>query len=292
MSTVAARRLPLIDMLERIRRLLMVRQVEKNKAATRRVDILTENVRKEIEAMKEVAARWVVKPSITEKFEVSMPLADSDRFLVDLKVWTCTCRSWELHGIPCTHALSCILYMKRRVEDYVDPCFKMDTYRQAYMHVLHPLEGSKFWPHEESDPIRPPPYKKLPGRPRKQKRKKSKEEDPKTSSVQLSRKGIGMTCKLCGNMGHSRRTCKRQPSSQQSSQPVDTQPNPSEQTTEAAEEVPFGYPDYGSGHHWRVKCKLCGKKGHNRRTCSKRQATAGSSQATQTAEFIPDIEQP
>ncbi|KAI4320869.1 hypothetical protein MLD38_034308 [Melastoma candidum] len=80
---LAARRLPLIDMLERIRHLLMVRQVDKKKAAANRTDLLTKNVRENIESMKEGAGRFVVKPSLTEKFEVSLPLANSDRFIVD-----------------------------------------------------------------------------------------------------------------------------------------------------------------------------------------------------------------
>lgn len=74
--------------------------------------------------------------------------------------------------------MACIILMKRQPEDYVDDCFKRSAYDSAYSLGLEPLEGQKFWPTDNDEPIKPLPYKKLHGRPKKNKCKKSKVEEP------------------------------------------------------------------------------------------------------------------
>ncbi|KAI4339846.1 hypothetical protein MLD38_024741 [Melastoma candidum] len=257
---VAARILPLIEMLERIRRLLMVRHVEKNKVSFRSHDCLCSNVRKELEALKEEAGKYIVRPSLAEKFEVCMANFEKERFIVDFPGKTCSCRFWDLYSMPCSHAIACIQYMKRPVEEYVDPCFKLEAFRKSYGQVLEPLEGPKFWPRGEHPDILPPPYKKLPGRPKKQNRKVSKEEDPKCST-KISRKRLGMKCTVCGNYGHNKRTCRGDISS--------SQPSEIGRSSQQAEDLTSSQP-LGSGKVMRMTCRLCGKMGHNKRTCSRR----------------------
>ncbi|KAG5602528.1 hypothetical protein H5410_033898 [Solanum commersonii] len=38
--------------------------------------------------------------------------------IVDMKAKSCTCRRWELSGLPCRHAYACIIGNSERVEDY------------------------------------------------------------------------------------------------------------------------------------------------------------------------------
>lgn len=40
-------------------------------------------------------------------------------FIVDLVVRTCTCRRWDLTGLPCLHGVVSILGNNERVENFV-----------------------------------------------------------------------------------------------------------------------------------------------------------------------------
>ena len=72
------------------------------------------------------------------------------------------------------------------------------------MHCLNPLEGQNSWP--SSDRVKPkaPGYVKLPGRPKKC-RKREPNEPPKATKV--CKLGSKMTCSGCKLTGHNYRTC-------------------------------------------------------------------------------------
>ncbi|XP_038707242.1 uncharacterized protein LOC120002548 [Tripterygium wilfordii] len=55
-----------------------------------------------------------------------------DTFTVDLDDRECSCRLWDLTGIPCAHAISCINFKEESVISYVPKCFKKDAYVQCY----------------------------------------------------------------------------------------------------------------------------------------------------------------
>ena len=77
------------------------------------------------------------------------------------------------------------------------------------------------------DPIHPPPFKKMPGRP-KISRKKLVDEirtDPK-DPTKLSRHGICMKCTICKEYGHNKRGCHMKDN------PIQQSANPPGQQTE------------------------------------------------------------
>ncbi|KAL7203352.1 hypothetical protein ACSBR2_016611 [Camellia fascicularis] len=49
-------------------------------------------------------------------------------FVVDLNRQTCTCRKWDVTGIPCTHAIGDILLNKRQPENFVRPFYYKEEY--------------------------------------------------------------------------------------------------------------------------------------------------------------------
>ncbi|PNX89230.1 sucrose-phosphate synthase-like protein, partial [Trifolium pratense] len=42
-----------------------------------------------------------------------------DQYVVNLVEKTCACRRWELSGIPCVHAISCLWFNNTKPEDFV-----------------------------------------------------------------------------------------------------------------------------------------------------------------------------
>ncbi|KAL3522527.1 hypothetical protein ACH5RR_015361 [Cinchona calisaya] len=128
-----------------------------------------------------------------------------EKFAVDLEKWVCDCRRWELTGIPCSHAVYCISLTGEEPESFVNQCYSKDAYVRVYESAIEPINGPNAWPNSKKDPIHAPKKLKLPGRPKKARRREPDEQisDPK-GIKKLSRVGIThMTCSGCHQKGHT-----------------------------------------------------------------------------------------
>lgn len=89
-------------------------------------------------------SRWEITPTYAEKLEEAkkwsreVTAKQSDKGLwqvssvtrncaVNLDARTCTCRKWDVTGIPCHHAVSAMMKVRQHPEDYVDHFFQ-ETY--------------------------------------------------------------------------------------------------------------------------------------------------------------------
>ncbi|XP_039119617.1 uncharacterized protein LOC120255910 [Dioscorea cayenensis subsp. rotundata] len=118
---------------------------------------------------------------------------------------SCTCRRWQLTGLPCAHAISSIFYNKEKPEDYVDDCYKVTTFLQTYNHLLNPTQDSVCWPKSAENPMIPP---ELANKKRGRKpmlRKEAGDENVGFCNGRVSRKGAQKKCSICGVQGHNKR---------------------------------------------------------------------------------------
>ncbi|XP_076954994.1 uncharacterized protein LOC143629667 [Bidens hawaiensis] len=80
---------------------------------------------KKLDRGKKWAHKCTVFPSAYNVFQVK----DFDEDLaVDLNSKTCSCRKWDLIGIPCKHVCSVAGFLGRNVELFVDECYLKETY--------------------------------------------------------------------------------------------------------------------------------------------------------------------
>ncbi|KAM3325801.1 hypothetical protein P3S67_000926 [Capsicum chacoense] len=143
-----------------------------------------------------------------------------DRHVVNLSRKKCTCRTWDLTGIPCPHAIKAYLHEKQEPKDLLYPCYSKETYNLVYMYNIQPVRGEKFWKIDPSHAMEPPEIVKMVGRP-KLKRKREKSEARKREGVwSASRKGLKMTCGHCGDTSHNQRKCLLLQRSAQTAQDV------------------------------------------------------------------------
>ena len=89
---------------------------------------------------------------------------------------TCSCRFWQLSGLPCPHAISCIYVASKAMEDYVAKCNFVEEYNKTYAHCLQPVEGKAFWPVSDTAKPLPPKYVRMPGRPKKERKRQDGEK--------------------------------------------------------------------------------------------------------------------
>ena len=93
------------------------------------------------------------------------------QFFVDLANKSCSCRAWDLNGIPCAHVVVVIYHQRHDPLDYVNAFYKKDTIIKAYNVEHVPLADQKEWPKTSFKPIAPPNNKMQHGRPKRLRRR-------------------------------------------------------------------------------------------------------------------------
>ncbi|XP_074348731.1 uncharacterized protein LOC141687379 [Apium graveolens] len=79
---------------------------------------------------------------------------------VNLQRRSCSCRVWDLLGIPCCHGVTAIQEARKNPIDYVHSCYLKETYMQTYSYCMDVIRGEDFWEDVEGDLVLPPLIKK------------------------------------------------------------------------------------------------------------------------------------
>lgn len=146
---------------------------------------------------------WSVIPSGGNVFETRN---GHEAMVVDLDARKCSCRLWDISGIPCVHSIAAIHFINKDPEDFVSKWFTKDIFKMAYANSIRPLNGSNMWTPTPYIKPNPPKERRMPGRP-SIKRKRSESE---SQSSRVTQSGKTMTCNNCLEKGHNARTCKNE----------------------------------------------------------------------------------
>jgi hypothetical protein len=203
---------PIITALEYIREYLMRRIVNVLQVIERSEGPLTPTATKIFESTKKDAAKYIAVWNGGEQYQVSGPYGD--QCVVDAKQRTCTCRRWELTGMPCKHAVAAIWNMAKNSqqvglpETWILPTYRLETWKQVYSFKVFPINGRSLWPKSVVPTIiTPPTHHKPVGRPKKARKKSAVELEDMTRGGRLSKKNTTVTCGKCNKKGHNSRTC-------------------------------------------------------------------------------------
>ena len=208
-----ARELPVIGMVEWIRQFIMERISNRVYWMRKCSGPVGPAIKALIEEREKFSRKW--KPISNGKGGYQVRGPKGEQFAVYLRDRTCTCRLWQISGLPCCHAISAILKIGRNPNDYADQCYSRDLFFQIYENVLYPISGKSLWPQSDIPILDPPLACVQPGRPKKARRKGSSENRSGvhvgTNNVQKLRKHVIMHCRRCGQAGHNAATCKSVP---------------------------------------------------------------------------------
>jgi hypothetical protein len=213
---------PIISCLEYIREYMMKRICNVVKAQSKCVGPLTPTATKLLDGYCEMAKEYTARWNGGNKYQVQGPW--EDQHVVDMDARECSCRKWELTGIPCKHVIA-VLYDKADNGDnvgelytYVHRVHWLQTWKAAYSFKIDPIKGRLMWPISDSPmKITPPPHHTQPGRPKRKRRQSMEERSERqrqqlhgssASGSNLSRRFIRIRCGKCKNFGHNARTCK------------------------------------------------------------------------------------
>ncbi|XP_040990219.1 uncharacterized protein LOC121237520 isoform X1 [Juglans microcarpa x Juglans regia] len=191
-----AHELPITQMIDALRGKMMesiyMRRVDSSQRTTKLTPSKEERLQKETS----LAQSLQVLHLHGNTFEVRGESVD----VVDIDHWDCSCKEWQLTGLPCCHAIAVFECIGRSPYDYCSRYFTVENYCLTYAESIHPvpnvdrpIEG------ESADAIvtvTPPPTKRPPGRPKMK----------QAESIDIIKRQL--QCSKCKGLGHNKKTCK------------------------------------------------------------------------------------
>ena len=108
---------------------------------------------KKLEEAKLLCGRCIAQWSGGTKFQVDA--GGGEQYVVDLVNKTCSCRKYDLIGIPCNHAIFAIHFKREKPEDYVDAYYSKARYLEVYSRLIMSMNGMSSWENIENPPILP-----------------------------------------------------------------------------------------------------------------------------------------
>ncbi|WVZ62034.1 hypothetical protein U9M48_011824 [Paspalum notatum var. saurae] len=173
--------LEVIDLMDRIRQLCMEKMFLRRKIARKLEGKILPNVMKDLNA-KSRNLKYTWRYSHKDSGNDGEMLAEVEgvtrnlfhwRHTVDLQERKCTCRRWQVTGLPCTHALCVITSIRgHKIEDYVHEYYSVVMFKKAYEKCVKPMTDRTQWPQVNPGfKLWPPLLKRAAGRPRERRYK-------------------------------------------------------------------------------------------------------------------------
>ncbi|XP_075077294.1 uncharacterized protein LOC142164029 [Nicotiana tabacum] len=124
-------------------------------------------------------------------YEISEGL---DKHIVNMVLKQCSCKSWQLSGIPCPHAIRAFEYKSLDPLQGIHWWYSKETTLKTYSHKILPVREEKFWKVVPADAMEPPQIMKLAGRPKVKKTREKDEAIKRQREWSMLRKGRVMNC--------------------------------------------------------------------------------------------------
>ncbi|TXG69661.1 hypothetical protein EZV62_004596 [Acer yangbiense] len=217
------RTLPMLTMMERVRRKFMKRIQDRYEAVMLWESNIPPMINRKLQKAQQKGRYLDPLRCGEDEFEV---VDGNRRFVVELDKRTYQCGRWVISSVPFMHAMACITKKRDNVEDYVDDYLKKPAYLRTYSNNFHAIPDENLWPNGNFKTILPPIKKRGVGRPKLSRKRGSTEPN----KVQRS---VGFRCGICKEVGHNSRTCKNKsnPEAGSSSTPGSTHPTHSSTQT-------------------------------------------------------------
>ena len=160
------------DFMDKLRQLLMVKWNQRRKIGKKLDGLILPHIIKMLnEKSRELSLE--VSECSEDVAEVTAFGDSGFRFVVNLVDMTCSCRQWDVSGIPCKHALAFITSLTNEpIEKHVDLYYSIEKFRVAYSALIPALPDESRWPKSEHDFfMHPPLLKAVAGRPKTERHK-------------------------------------------------------------------------------------------------------------------------
>jgi len=197
--------LPIVQMMEHIRQQMVSWFSDRQDMGMRWTSILVPSAEKRIlEAIADAHCYQVLRAN-----EVEFEIVSTERTnIVDIRSRECSCRRWQLYGLPCAHAAAALISCGHNAHMFAEPCFTVQSYRMTYSQMINPIPDKSQWRDQGEGAeggggarvdliIHPPKTRRPPGRPKKKVLRVENFKRPKRV----------VQCGRCHMLGHSQKKC-------------------------------------------------------------------------------------
>ncbi|KAJ6383922.1 hypothetical protein OIU78_027262 [Salix suchowensis] len=196
--------LPVVQMMEHIRLQLTSWFNSRRDIGMSWASILVPSAEKRVlEAIADAHCYQVLRAN-----EVEFEIVSTERTnIVDISSRVCSCRRWQLNGLPCAHAAAALISCGQNAHLFAEPCFTVASYRETYSEIINPIPDKCLWRElgvgteggvaRVDISIRPPKTRRPPGRPKKKVLRVENFKRPKRV----------VQCGRCHLLGHSQKKC-------------------------------------------------------------------------------------
>ncbi|WMV34527.1 hypothetical protein MTR67_027912 [Solanum verrucosum] len=81
---------------------------------------------------------------------------------VNLGQQKCSCRSWELKGIPCAHGIAAMNHLNMDASQAISSWYRKETYLKTYSQFIQPVPNMEMWPESRNLMVEPPEARQMP----------------------------------------------------------------------------------------------------------------------------------
>ncbi|CAK8567910.1 unnamed protein product [Lathyrus sativus] len=124
MSILKYKNNPSITLQEGLKHYITIQIVKQNNQVSRFISSICPKVEQVIEKLKQTAGGWSPTWRGDDEFNILSVTNGIDTYKVNLQRHYYACRKWALSGIPCVHAMVCILHNKTEVDKYISQYYR------------------------------------------------------------------------------------------------------------------------------------------------------------------------
>lgn len=171
-----ARYKPIIRLLEDVRVMVMERIAKQAGKIEKWVNEWSAKAFTQMLKNKKMAMPFIVAANGDNAFQVN---CGRDKHPVDLKAKRCSCREWDITGIPCVYVCCAMMRVGIQTEKEQSIWHHRVSYEATYELKSQPTWGKKFWHVEDYPKMEAPPCEeKKVGKPQIVRRKEVEELQP------------------------------------------------------------------------------------------------------------------
>ena len=127
----------------------MTRFYSKNVEAEEMCGSICPKIRKKLNKNIDMSNNCTTLPARQHIFHVKGMIGEYE---VNIQKEECSCRAWQLSGIPCRHGAACLRYERIKPEVVVNKCYSIEAFKAAYGKVIMPCSDPRVWPRTNGPP--------------------------------------------------------------------------------------------------------------------------------------------